>query len=979
MEYHRHLIIYIDNFFPSHFRQNGGNSHCRLSLFALLAVFVCLLTSCGHTRSNRDLDVMRHAADSVVGLVEGEKSLDSIIQKSIKKGDKMLEMRARKELGRTYRESNLFGKAIECHRHELALAKQLHDTIAMVQTLNNIGTNYRRMGVLDEAINYHYRALHLAEAFSLQQDPTAFKNRLVSLNGIGNICLTLSDTETADSVFRAALAGERFLGSHLGQAINYANIGSLFEHSNRTDSAWTYYRLSMEQNKLAHSDLGISLCHTHFGRLYEKEGKIAQAIAEYHKAYDIMASSDDQWHAMEPCLALAQIYVKEGNHSQAKHYLAIADNVAHRLKSLEHQSQVAWLYYNIYHKEGDNRNALKFYKQYNELGDSVASEKNLIHMQKIRIRYEHEQRRAEVDAINKEYRTERTLKMVSIATVFLVIILAAVIISFLVYALNNRKRKQLAQQQMNEMRVSFFTNITHEFRTPLTVILGYAQMMEKGKLPPEDIANIGHMVSRQGSRLLSLINQLLDIQKVKSTIGQPEWRRGDIVLFISTIVESYLNLAHSRRISLMYAPKQQKAVCDFVPDYAQKVVCNLVTNAIKFSEDGGRVLVAIDIKDDILTLRVADYGTGISEADRKRIFEPFYQTDTKKKSIGSGVGLALVKQIVSSLKGSIDVSSRIGVGSVFVVKVPVKAPVGAEVKPIEVYGTMLQQLSIDAERIESAMSKHSDDKAEKQKKDKETVAKNDTRPLVLIVEDNADVAEYMSMQLRKRYQLAIAKDGEEGLRLATETVPDLIITDLMMPRMDGYALCQAVKQAETLNHIPVIIVTAKATQEDKLCGLQMGVDAYLYKPFNAEELTLRVENLLERTRQLREKYKQAISDNVADASAALAPRDRAFIQHLDEVIYENMGGGDVSVDSVSVSMHMTTQQLRRKLLAVLGEAPNSYIRSLQIKRTHELLGTQTDLSISQIARLCGFYDMSHFSKIFKQCTGVSPSQYRKKE
>ena len=134
----------------------------------------------------------------------------------------------------------------------------------------------------------------------------------------------------------------------------------------------------------------------------------------------------------------------------------------------------------------------------------------------------------------------------------------------------------------------------------------------------------------------------------------------------------------------MYAPKQQKAVCDFVPDYAQKVVCNLVTNAIKFSEDGGRVLVAIDIKDDILTLRVADYGTGISEADRKRIFEPFYQTDTKKKSIGSGVGLALVKQIVSSLKGSIDVSSRIGVGSVFVVKVPVKAPVGAEVKPIEV-------------------------------------------------------------------------------------------------------------------------------------------------------------------------------------------------------------------------------------------------------------------------------------------------------
>lgn len=250
---------------------------------------------------------------------------------------------------------------------------------------------------------------------------------------------------------------------------------------------------------------------------------------------------------------------------------------------------------------------------------------------------------------------------------------------------------------------------------------------------------------------------------------------------------------------------------------------------------------------------------------------------------------------------------------------------------------------------------------------------------MLIVEDNADVAEYMSMQLRKHYQLAIAHDGEEGLRMATETVPDLIITDLMMPRMDGYELCQAVKQSEMLDHIPVIIVTAKATQEDKLRGLQMGVDAYLYKPFNAEELTLRVENLLERTRQLREKYRQAIADNVADASEALAPRDRAFIQRLDEMIYENMGGGDVSVDNISLALRMTPQQLRRKLITISGETPNSYIRTLQIKRAYELLETQPTTPISQIARLCGFYDMSHFSKIFKQVTGVSPSQYRKKE
>lgn len=528
--------------------------------------------------------------------MKGEQSLDSLVKEAEKSGDNMLEMRARRQLGRTYREDNFFMKAIDCHQREMALGEQLHDTIAMAQALNNIGTNYRRMGILDEAINYHYRALHISEEFSYKDDRTARKNRVVSLNGIGNICLTLGDKETADSVFHAALEGEKSLGSNLGQAINYANIGSIFEQSNRLDSAWVYYRHSMEQNRLAESDLGISLCYTHFGGLYDKQGKTAEAIAEYRKAYEIMKPSGDRWHTMEPCLALAEVHLKTGDYNATMHYLEIADQLAHDLHSLEHQSQIARIYYEIYSRKGDYARALRYYKEYNELGDSVASEKNIIHMQNMRMRYENEQHRAEMDAVNNEYKAERTLRRLSFAATVLVIVLATVIISFMFYALRARKRKQLLQHQMDEMRISFFTNITHEFRTPLTVILGYSHMLEEEKVPAGDIRKVGSMVSRQGSRLLSLINQLLDIQKVKSAIGQPDWHRGDVVLFISNIVEGYLNLAHSRGIRILYAPKQQNYVCDFVPDYAQKVVCNLVTNAIKFSKRGQNVLVTLRIK-----------------------------------------------------------------------------------------------------------------------------------------------------------------------------------------------------------------------------------------------------------------------------------------------------------------------------------------------------------------------------------------------
>ena len=950
-----------------------------LSRYSLLAVtclaVVFLLTSCHSSPSPSHLQALRSHADSIVDEVDGEQSLDSLVNAAERNGDRMLEMRARKKLGRVYRESNFFIKAIDCHTRELKLAEQLGDTIAAVQALNNIGTNFRRMGILDEAVDYHYRGLHLCEEFSLKDDSSARKNRVISLNGIGNICLTLGDTETADSVFNAALEGEKRLGSHLGQAINYANLGSLYERNGQIDSAWTFYRRSMEQNRLAKSDLGISLCYTHFGRLNEKQGRRAEAIAEYRKAYEIMAPSDDRWHTMEPCLALAEIYIKMGDDATAMQYLDTADRLVHDLHSLEHQSQIARLYYDIYNRKGDTRQALHFYKIYNELSDSVSSEKNIIHMQNMRVRFEHEQHRAEIESVNQQYRTERTLKRLSFAAGMLVVILAAVIVCFMLYALRARKRKQEVQHQLDEMRLSFFTNITHEFRTPLTVILGYSRMMEEGKVPMGDITRVANMVSRQGARLLSLINQLLDIQKVKSAVGKSDWHRGDVVLFLSNIIESHLNMAHSRGIRLLYAPKQQKAVCDFVPDYAQKVVCNLVTNAIKFSREGSEVLVSLDVGEEMLQMRVADFGSGISQADQQRIFEPFYQTESDKKNVGSGVGLALVKQIVSALNGSISLVSKVGEGSVFTVRIPVKAPEGVEVKSLESLGSVPTSILLNAEN--DVMPETDCSASISEADDADDDNQSDTRQLVLIVEDNADVAEYMTMQLKARYRLVIAHDGMEGLEMATQLVPDIIVTDVMMPRMDGYELCQAVKQSEVLNHIPVIMVTAKTSQEDKLRGLQLGVDAYIYKPFDAEELAVSVGNLLEKSRMLRERYMQAAAEHQPNAEAALPPQDRAFIDRVNTIVDKEMNEGNVTVDTVAVALCMSSAQFRRKLTAVSGTTPAVYIRTRQMQMAQRILDSNADLPINEVAMKCGFYDVSHFTRTFKLVMGVTPTQYKK--
>lgn len=953
-------------------------SQCQAVCAVVVLLVLSGLLSCGERDRHSELTAQRDAADSLVSAcATTEQSADSLVRAASRRGATMLEVRARRQLGRFYREHNRFMDAIYCHRRELKLAQELGDTVSIVQALNNIGTNFRRMGVLDEAIDYHYQALHYSDAFSHQSDPVARKNRVVSLNGIGNICLSLGDIETADSVFRQALAGERALGSALGQAINYANIGALFEERHQADSALWYYKQSMEMNRRAGSTLGIALCHNHFGRLHEASGHTRQAIAEYRQAYALMERASDRWHWLESCLALAQVYVKENAVAEAKRYLALADRTAHDLNSLEHKSEVAKLYYTLYNREGDSRRALASYKLSRELGDSVTSEKNLVHMQNMRIRYEHEQRRAEVSALSQEYQTERTLKLVSIAAALFILLFAAVTTSFLVYALRTRKRKQLVQQQMDEMRVSFFTNITHEFRTPLTVILGYSHMMEQGQLPPDELAEAGRVVSRQGSRLLSLINQLLDISKVKSAVGHPDWRRGDVVLFVSTLVESYLNLAHTRHIQLMYAPKQQEAESDFVPDYLQKIVCNLVSNAIKFSHADGRVLVALSVEDGWMTLRVADYGDGIAESDRQRIFEPFYQASTPQMSAGSGVGLALVKQIVTSLRGSVSLDSSVGRGSVFTVKLPTVAPDGVVCDPLEIHGARTSQLSPSpAESVAVPCAPVTpDDSSSLAPAD----APSDRQPLVLIVEDNGDVAQYMSLQLRQRYRLLVASNGEEGLKAAVEHVPDLIITDLMMPVMDGYELCRRVRQNEVISHIPVIMVTAKTSEADKLRSLQAGVDAYLAKPFSADELSLRVEKLLEKHRLLRERYMRAAEADPAEAVDALRPADRAFVERLDATIAASITTGDLGVDAIASALCMSGQQLRRKLAAVTGDTPAAYIRRQQIQAAQRLLDSGEDLQISEVAQRCGYYDMSHFSRAFKQVTGLTPSQYRQHE
>ena len=875
-----------------------------------------------------------------------------------------------REQGSRYRNESRFSEALDAHKKGLEAAMEASDTFEIIQALNNIGTDYRRMGILEDASSSHYQALTYSEKLSDKQSRRAVKCRVVSLNGIGNVQFTLGNLEVADSVFRLALAGEKSLGSKLGQAINYANLGSIFESRAQTDSAWAYYRKSMELNMAIDSNVGISLCHTYFGRLYQKEGKTDKAIEEYKLAYDAMASSSDVWHQLESCLSLSGAYIAGGQFSLAAKYLDEAQETASRIGSREHLAEVYRLEYELQRKRGNTVAALDAYIKSREYADSLASEQSLIHLQNVRIKYERERSQAEIGAINRNWQIERKSKNMILTVLIAAVALALIAIAILIYSLSVRNHNHRILKEMEKMKTMLFTNIAHEFRTPLTVIKAAAEDIrdESGDLPQirEDAVDI----LRNGGSLINLINQILDIARMSAGSDNvtPSYKRGDIAAFVRTICEANKAFARSRDI-IIKCSGEQTVIADFIPDYVYKTTVNLVSNAIKFSEEGGEVRVGITSNDTDVIISVSDDGRGMTPEQIQNSFKLFYQANPDGKTIGSGIGLSLVKLSVDAMGGSISVNSKPGVGSRFVVTLPLHCKEGtAEAFDPGQFGIFPEQPECETTGMVS-----------------EQLSGIEGAFRILIVEDTPEVAKWQMKHLDTNYDYYFATNGLEGLKKAEELVPDLIITDIMMPEMDGFEFCRKLRASEMLNHIPVIMVTARATHEDRMLGLEAGADAYLEKPFHADELKIRVDKLLEQRRLLQKKWQAESTGGTSEEAIQASPSERTRLQRGEEfsrkvqsLIDLLLEQNRLSHDTLANELHITKTQLNRKFKAVTGCTVSDEILLRRIEMAKRLLDNE-DLLVGEIASSCGIDDVSYFGAVFKKVTGMTPSQYRKRE
>jgi DNA-binding response OmpR family regulator/nitrogen-specific signal transduction histidine kinase len=524
--------------------------------------------------------------------------------------------------------------------------------------------------------------------------------------------------------------------------------------------------------------------------------------------------------------------------------------------------------------------------------------------------------------------------------------------------------------EVDRLKSRLFSNISHEFRTPLTLIVGPA---DQG-LGADDVKTKDqkfHLIKDNAKRLLGLVNELLDFSRLESGMMRLQVSSGDIIQFLSRLVMSFESWAEKKRINLELRIDAESARGFFDRDKLEKIVNNLMSNALKFTSEGGTVTVQLTLpspvsslkreRGEFLTIYVSDTGAGIPPDHLSHIFDRFYRVDETHTTEGTGIGLALTKELVDLHHGTIAVESAPGKGSMFTVVIPIEK---TAYKANEISDTAPQLEEREHIGVVTPSIKF------------RTVPSSpaaEGKPIVLIVEDNADLRVYIRGYLEADYAVHEAGNGKEGFDRATEMVPDIVISDVMMPEMDGVELCRALKQDVRTSHVPVILLTARAGIDSKIEGLEIGADDYVTKPFDTKELGARVRNLIEQRRQLRAKFSAGVV--LKPGEVAVTSLDDALLKKVMEAVEMNIDNEDFGVDDLAREACLSRTHLNRKLQALTNLSPGEFIRYIRLQRAREML-EHGGGSIAEIAYQVGFGNLSHFSASFRERFGLLPSQVR---
>lgn len=774
--------------------------------FTITAIAIIIALGSCDKEVHESKETLCHEATAIADSVNDAERLKSHIARFDALKEKRAALILRQKLGSTLRNRSHFDSAVVVHETCLRIAEEIEDTLQMIIALNNQGTNFRRIGELEEASVYHYRALELCDKTSGDTSYISRKNRVRTLNGLGNVMLSLGNDEVAEEMFRRALKGEEELGSATGQAINYANIGAIKERNDDIDSARIYYNRSMQKNIEADNRIGISLCYLNLGKLDETESNLTAARDNYLKSYELGLQSKDVWHWLNSCTALGRLNIKEGNIAEAQRYNDEALEAAQRIGAKWRLSNLYYQQAAIHEMRGEYRKALESTRLSVAYKDSADLEEDRVYTQNMRVNYEVNKRKEEVEKAIADAEYEKEIRNMVIWSCIIILLLILVAVIALIRSVQDRKRANRLLERTNQERQEFYRGITHQLRTPLTVIIGMMHELKRFIPTGNDLAQKEFSaVTRKSDELLTLVNEMI------------EYNRGERV--------------------------------------------NVELNELAKNE----------------STKSSDNNT----------------------------------------------------------------PANSDLQ----------------------------------------TWKDDLHEYVLVAEDDEDVALLITQMLKNEgYCYHWAENGKEAMETIARKQPQLIITDIMMPQMDGIELIKNIRADENTNHIPIIVVSARNENNDRLIGLDAGAEVYLGKPFIPDELLIMVRKLIEQRELLRKKYGQQIEEadkiDNCETIKGINKSEQEFIKKINEYIRENIMDCNLNAAMLAAHMIMSVTTLNRKINSITGNTTTNYIRQRKLARAKYLL-RNSGMSMGEIQAVCGFETPSYFSRTFKSEFGITPTEYRR--
>ncbi|MEM6345147.1 MAG: tetratricopeptide repeat protein [Bacteroidota bacterium] len=873
-----------------------------------------------------------------------------------------------------------FDSAFNFLNRALEVYQLVGDSSGIARSYKNKAFLFYSRAQNDSAVYYNFKALRIQESQNLLYGQAGTRNQ------IGDLYTEKGQYQDALIQYKAAERLQEEIGDVVGLATTYSYIGYTLNELKKPDEALPYYEKSLEYSRKTEDPLLIGSALVDIANWYgqnRNELEKAKTIFEESVSYLEEAESDVVTAAFD---GLGQLALRQNQLSEARIWFEKELKTAEEYEDLTGQKYGAKYLSEIYEMQGNSALAFKYLKAYQKFNDSLVNLESIETINQLNIEYETEKKEKENLILQNDLTQSKLDTAEQEALRNLILGIAAIVLliglgGFLWYRYRQRIRLKEQEMELEEerlrkeqrrkeaeklreldaMKTRFFTNISHEFRTPLTLILGQNEQVQSSLQDPV-LKNRLEMVGRNGHRLLDLVNQVLDVAKIEAGGMELNIERLDAMPFLKHILYSFESMAEEKGINLIFESEFTQLDTAFDNKKIERVIFNLLSNAMKFTPAEGSIKMSVQRQADNLKINITDSGVGIKANQLPHIFDRFYQADSSESQAqpGTGIGLSLVKELVELHQGSIQVESELGQGTSFFISLPI--PDDLTAISTATAATTLNPAALPSKTIANAEA---------------TLAEKPEAEQILLIEDNPDIRAFVKEQIISfGYKVHEAENGRLGLERAKEHIPDLIISDIMMPELDGYGVAKGMKEDERTSHIPLILLTSKASEESKIQGLELGIDDYLLKPFNSRELEVRMANLIEQRKRLRERFSTATVIRPNEVSAV--PIEQTFIKKVLEIIENNLSNEQFSVEVLSEEVGMSVNNLNRKLKALIDQTAGKLIRSMRLQRAADLL-KQKAVSISDIAYEMGFSSPNHFTRSFKKQFGLSPTEYQNQE